>query len=324
MSTLGRIYVLNGVFMQNNQVATFIKKLSKGETLDLSQYKDPRFCKDLKRLTLKKIQALLIELSEIHLHFEGKPDRFYLSSFINRTDSNGLNLLDYCAIAGLEHFPMLFAVLGCELHQNVQRLYESLQVYYDIENAPRLVLKINGAFSDIEQGKQQNMQTPLTLNKKLKLRARCIENFKEHLQTHRIALFLIIFGIGCLIGTPFTVGANSNIGTIILFSVGIPALYTGLSDFQSASAAKRDYDQVEAHNRTTQEGKILRVSLELVTQQIFEVEHENRISNDQVRFQLNEDLTNKLRGLMFRSKSQLQEQQPNKAAFKRLNRSISM
>lgn len=309
--------------MQNILVTTFIRKLVNNETLDLSQYNDPKFCKDLEKYTLKKIQALLIELAEIHLSFEGKPDRFYLSTFINRVDNNGLNILDYCLIAGLDNFPMLFAVLGCELHQNILRLYTELQLYYDIENAPKAIFKINNAFTELTAGGRQNLQTPLAKNKNLIVNSGCIDNIKERLKTHKIALFLIFIGIGCLVGTPFTVGADSNIGTIILFSVGVPALYAGLSNFQNASIAKRRYEQAEAHNRTAQEGKILRVALELVTQHIFEIESRNRISRDPVRRQSWVESNNKIRTLIFRAQNEAPKEQL-KASFKHLTRSISM
>jgi hypothetical protein len=308
--------------MQNKQVLTFIRKLSNNEILDLYQYKDPRFCKDLKKYTLKKIQSLLIKLAEIHLSFEGRPDRFYLSTFINRADNNGLNMLDYCIIAGLDEFPMLFAVLGCELHQNVVHLYESLQLSYDIEDAPKLIFKINSAFNDLKEGQKQNQQTPLIKNKNLQPLG-WVDGMQARFKTHKIALLLIIIGISCLIGTPFTVGANSNIGTIILFSVGIPALYAGLSNFQNASIAKRNYDQIEAHNRTTHEGKILRVALELVTQHIFEAENQNRIAPEPARLSSGVETSNKIRTLMFRSRNEVPKEQ-QKPSFKRLTRSISM
>jgi hypothetical protein len=311
--------------MQNNQVTKFINKLSNNETLDLSQYKDPRFCKELELYTLKKIQALLIKLSETHLSFEGRSARFYLSTYINNIDANGLNMLDYCLIAGLDNLPMMFAVLGGELHNNVVNLYEALRLNYDIEDAPRLVLKINNAFADIEQGKQQNLQTPLIKNKKFQPRPGCGETVKVRLKTHRIPLLLICIGVCCLIGTPFTVGANSNIGTIILFSVGIPALYAGLSNFQNASNSKRIYDQNESHNRTTQEGKIIRFALGLVTKYLFEVENHNRISSRQMGLQAWDEPINKIRTLVFRARNEASIDQ-TKVSFKgkNLTRSISM
>lgn len=309
--------------MQNNQVAAFIRKLSNNETLDLSQYQDPKFCKDLETYTLKKIKSLLIELAEIHLSFEGRPDRFYLSTFINRVDNNGLNILDYCLVAGLDNFPMLFAALGCELHQNVLNLHTELQLYYDIENSPKSIFKINNAFIEITEGTRQNLQNPLAKNKNLTTDSSCIDSFRERLKTHKIALFLIFLGVCCLVGAPFTVGADSSIGTIILFSVGVPALYAGLSNFQNASIAKRHYEQSEAHNRTAQEGKILRVALGLVAQHIFEIEGVNHISRDQVRRQYWVESNSKIRTLVFRARNEAPKEQ-SRSSFKRLTRSISM
>ncbi len=310
--------------MQNNQVISFIKKVGKNETVELSLYKDSRFCKDLKRYALKKIQCLLLELSEIHLSFEGKNDRFYLSGFISRTDSNGLNMLDYGAIAGLDSFPMLFATLGCELHQSINHLYENLQNYYDIEDMPESVIKINKVFAEIEEGKQQNLLTPLIKNKNLLpplvgYGAKIRDRFK----THRIALLLITVGICCFIGTPFTVGADTSIGTIILFSVGVPALYAGLSNFQNASVAKSHYDQMESHNRTKQEGKIIRVSLNLVNEHIYEIESHNFVSNIWGRVSSPSESTSKIRSLIFRSRNDSNKEESPRPAFKSLTRGIS-
>jgi hypothetical protein len=297
------VLLVNGGLMSKDQANLFIVALKNGEALNLSLYKDPKFCQDLQRYALKKVQSLLIELSEIHLHFEGSHERFYLSSFINRTDKDGFNMLDYCVIAGLDQFPLLFAVLGCDLHENIKNMHKSLQEYYDIEDAPKIITKINKVAQEIEQGIKQNHQTPLIKDIKLKPLQRYIKKFCGYLKSHKIAIFLISVGVCCLIATPFTFGASSAVGTVILFSVGVPALYAGLSNFQNATTAKKNYEQAENNSRTTEEGRILRLALTAVNEHIMELELGHSICHENVKLHVAIQPIGKPPLLKFRSKS---------------------
>lgn len=308
--------------MPNNQVAAFINTIKNGEAVDLTLYKDPRFCKDLRIDASKKIQALLAELLEIHLHFETRKDHFYLSSFINKTDANGFNMLDYCVIAGLDQFSRLFSVLGCEPHKNVVNLHSSLREYYNVENAPSIIYKIRAAYFDIERGKLQNIQTPLNQNKKTKSGRWHFSKLKLFCKNHKIPLIFICIGVTCLVLTPVTFGASSTIGTVLLFSVGIPAIYAGLSNLQSSKASKKSYDQANDSGRTNEEAKIIRVALELITEYIFDLEKDHCSDHNIISINKVIQATNKPAMIRFRSRSDATEIQP-KVKLKALVRSNS-
>lgn len=231
--------------------------------MDLSLYQDPKFCNEIRLYALEKTKFLLIDILRSRLpgEYNGNHELF-LSEGINTVDHNGLNLLDYCTLAGLNDFGGLFAKLGCTPTIDTVRFAKTINQPYDQNNIPLMISAINKAikhinidlkeYSDkaINKHSRKYKKSKKTLWKKIK---HVIKNFPY--RNHKFAILLLSFGLACIIAAPFTGGLS----TILLFTLGFPSILAGLNSLQSAIESLNSNQQSEDSSRIAHEIEILKI-----------------------------------------------------------------
>lgn len=255
-------------------IRQFIKQVLTSNDANLSPYDDPIFCKKMKLYALEKIKYLLLDILRSHLPHEhvGSNDPFYLSSYINTVDREGLNLVDYCALAGFDEMGCLYAKLGgvnsIDLNRIQQKLIDkdSLQLEHSemIDNILETKVKIEEAISEYKNS-PINTRPMIgggpnpTIWQKIK---HVVVNFPYN--HHKFSIFILLFGISCLIAAPFTAGLS----TILLLTLGFPAMLTGISTLQNAVTTLNSYQQVEENGRIMHEAEMVRIMHKDVCHQI--------------------------------------------------------
>jgi len=257
-----------------HNIHKFIKQLLSSNEANLDLYHDPAFCKEMKLYALDKIKYLLLDILRAHLPHEhvGSNDPFFLSSSINTVDQEGLNLTDYCILAGLDDMGCIYAKLGGINSINLNQIQQTLSNNSSselgnsemINNIVETKLKVEKAISEYknnplgEKPMIYGSSNP-TLWQKIK---HVVINFPY--SHHKFSIFILLFGLSCLIAAPFTGGLS----TILLLTLGFPSMLAGIGNLQSAVGALNNYQQVEENSRVTHEVEMIRIMHKEVCHQI--------------------------------------------------------
>ncbi len=123
-------------------IEKFIKDVLKENPVDLSMYKDPKFCTEMRMYALEKITFLILNL------LRSRPPS-KLASEISDVDHHGLNLLDYCLLAGLEDFGSIFSKLGCTNTIDTKKFSKTINQGLNKDNPPPMLAAINKSLQRI-------------------------------------------------------------------------------------------------------------------------------------------------------------------------------
>lgn len=255
----------------NTELENFILQIFNDTRVDiatLAKYEDSKFRRELQLYALMRIKCLLFSLLELHVHDTKGHKTISLSEAINKQDHLGCNILDYCILAGLPELAFIVASLGCRLDGKTRYfqhvVYEYLATHKDSAvNAMRQAI-INAAqgVDEYKEFKEIEKYHNLSFFNKLK---RFFS--KQGLWEHKTSGVLLLFGVGCLIAAPFT-GAASM---LLLISLGLPAIFAAISDFNTTSRALAK-DRIDSeHDRMGKEARMIRMLVNMVLDQEFRI-----------------------------------------------------
>ena len=226
-------------YKNQKQVKNFIKTLTSDPIADLSVYTDPTFAANLRLMALEDMHYLLNKI--IHT----KP--LDIQKMINCTyPETKLNLIDYCAIAGLTDMAEKLLVLGakskCVVHldkifsDKFDRESETPEIINDIQQTIEMIN------SDQTQIQEPSPAPSIYTDTWKQLKILCMQ--------HKVPAFFLIFGLSCSLASP---AAPATTGTILLLSFGIPSILAGMKYCQDAYKARVDSGQAEEQKRITEQ-----------------------------------------------------------------------
>lgn len=255
----------------NTELENFILQIFNDTSVDiatLGKYEDSKFRRELQLYALMRIKCLLFSLLELHVHDTKNHKTISLSEAINKQDHLGCNILDYCILAGIPELAFIVASLGCRLDGKTRYfqhvVYEYLATHKDSAvNAMRQAI-VNAAHGadEYKESIEMDKYRKLTFFNKVK---RFFS--KQGVWQHKTSGVLLLFGVVCLVAAPFTGSASM----LLLISLGLPAIFAAISDFNTTSRALAK-DRIESeHNRTGKEVRMIRMLVNMVLDQEFRI-----------------------------------------------------
>lgn len=238
---------------KEQQVINFLNQALSDPYLDLSVYKDNEFCDTLRQLALNHIYDLLFKMHIAQLHDEAANRIFKIESVINsRHTDTGCTLLDYALLAGLDELALRFASIGTEHSRNIDAF--KMNIYSDFKHQrPEIVDNILSSVTQIELGQESYknaMKAPEPFYRQ------CINYVKAG---RKFSLLLLIGGLCCIAASPISGGLS----TVLLLTVGIPAVIASVTSFQYAHLTEQARAQVTDQSRVYFEAKEIRNLMKL-------------------------------------------------------------
>lgn len=237
---------------------------------ELQHYSDADFIKALQIDALENIKIILCSFLETLLHHEGRSTLFYLSDIINTKDNNNLNALDYCVIAGLHELAAVLAGLGGKTENDFDKFTARLKAKFANSDNIDILKKINLSVEKAHSGINLHNKSPLLKKPKRKFLQRILYKSRKFVVEHKISILFFVLGVTCVSAAPFSGGAS----TVLLLAVGIPALMAAINAYQNSTAASRSYKQAADQSRTTEEGRMIRMLIRLVLEELNKLEHD--------------------------------------------------
>jgi len=228
--------------MPNLTAEQFIAKIFTDKDTDLSVYNDPKFCAALQLHCVNAIYMLLYITNKSQPVPKIVYDYFKANSLLNkRNDDTGLNIMDYCIIAGLNDFATKLNQIGCKPSQMTTQFQEKLKSVFK-ESTPALVINTLAIFTMFAAELQKETQAK-SLVKKQRGKVQKFKNFvrSDYIYPAMLAVLGLVLGI-------ISLALFSGMITKVFLTLGISTLSTSGILYQAINTNKKS-DQLMLESR---------------------------------------------------------------------------
>ena len=160
---------------------------------------------------------------------------FHLNHWLNMPDEkSGLNILDYCILAGLDTLAMRIGILGGHT-ENIGNLSNFIAQFNKNDNLDKIMqATINNVHEAQNFSHEQNFQQPTSKGHRV----------REFIKNNKIPILLVTAGVVCTAAAPFSGGL-----TEVLYAVGVSATISSMGAFQASKALQTSFGHVEDQSR---------------------------------------------------------------------------
>lgn len=255
------------------QLDNFIYSIVTGQDLDLSIYKDQDFCKSLRIKSLEAIKYLLFKMHIVQVKAEQEKKEFHLSEVINKQHPDTtFNITDYCLLAGLDELALRFIALGGKPSIDLERFKTSLFTAFPEERSKAA----DDIANTLEVMNNYNASQTQRENTKFSY----LERFKKYFNTkYKYAALLLVTGVVCITASPFA----GTVATILLITVGIPAVLASVGVYQAAKNAHENSQLLSTISRVRYEADEIKDLMQAAKAALETIDRSQQTNNAQLQ-----------------------------------------
>jgi hypothetical protein len=210
-----------------DQVHFFINEALTSSSANLSNYKKEEFKVRVRIVAIESILALLQSINSAQMWAQSHDQVFDVENAINIVNPiTGLNMLDYCLVAGFDDFAIQLIRLGAT-SSHIDSLQKNISHTFGEEHElPDIMHNINSIISNLIEIKRNCDQIVAKTND---LMPRLISFGNKIVKGYNIPT-LIALGMGCVFLAPVLHPMAHGVGAAIMLSAGlVPGVVSGLS-----------------------------------------------------------------------------------------------
>ncbi len=237
----------------------FITSVLADPKADLMIYLDRKFTNELRLTIIDEIKVILLKINSEQLYSQAKGHEFNLQLAINaKHPHSGLQLLDYCVIAGFYDLATRLCYNGALCKNSDIFINNIANTFTAGDNHPEIIQDIQSVIEKMSYIKLSKSNLQLEFEEQ----SSKLQKIKSITQEHPFSALLFSLGAICSLASPFAHGY----ATVMLVSVGIPALLSSINSMQSSKGGKDNNRQVQKHDRIAYEAKEIRRLLEITNE----------------------------------------------------------
>ena len=251
--------------MQNKtEIIAFINAvLVNRDDYDVSIYKSSKFARDLRLVSIDGILHILLHIRGLLVRNKVGQKPLYLSDLVNITHpQTKLSILDYCLVAGLDKVALELKRHGARCTKEEIFKQKILNYYKDCKSPPYIVQDIQDTIAVITDKSQSS---------------RSLQDEPDNWAKLKYPAVFLAIGAAGVTGGVLAYPLFHGAASVLLFTIGVPSLFSSVHALQSSNNTIDRETQEEARERIAYEAEELQFLINMLINMEIELKKPERM-----------------------------------------------